>query len=180
MKYIFLNAFKAFFCLVLIFTAFSAKAMDFPKDGEEFRRTAANSPIFLKFSKSIKVNNYGLSLSREGFNIYLYDEKPERRQCIGYITFTLDESRKVIEFTWVKVNPNAEKMGYATEALRTAMGVLKKRKPEFFPWATHYFLSVGNSVGPAMKRVAEKNGFQVSKRFWHPETMTDYEKLILE
>jgi len=181
MKYKFLNFFKLFFCLVSLFTTFSLQAMDPSEnlfdEGKEFRRTAAGSPIFIRFSNRINVDNYGISIVRPGFNIYLYDENPANQRHIGYVTVALREEKKTVDFGWVKVNPQDQSKGYATEALRTAASALRAHKAKF-PWATHFFITVGKSVGPAMGRVAIKNGFTVSTRFFHPATMTDYEKLI--
>lgn len=89
-------------------TNYSATAPLF-KEGEDFRRTKANSPIFLRFSDHIHVKNYGrVSLTRSGFKIFTHSEDPTKYKEVGYITFEFKPHEHAIEFPWVFIAEKKE------------------------------------------------------------------------
>ncbi len=161
--------------LFLLFTFFSlpSHSMGIFNEGEEFRRTKSDSPVFLRYSNKITVTNFGLNLERAGFNIYTYDDIPAKREKIGYATYSINTKDDIVEISWVKINDDKQRKGYATEALQTLINVMKKKNNSHFSNVSSCFLCVGKSK-LAMEKVAKKLGFMITDRFFCPEEINNF------
>lgn len=163
----------SFFFILANILSFAAHSMEVFKEGEEFRRTKSNSPVFLRYSSKITVTNYGLNLKRAGFEICTYNTNPAKREAVGYAIYEIRKDENTVEISWVKVNEDKQNAGYATEALQTLISLIKKKRESHFSNMSHCFLTIAKSK-PAMKRVVEKLGFEESNLLFCPPEFNNF------
>lgn len=157
---------------------------DYAKD-KRFCRIKASSPLLIEFSKEIHVVNYGLSLTRKGFNIFTRKKTDdtrygsEKEHEIGYTTYgdSQREGMSVLSLHWVYIEPEYRKKGYATEAMRTTISALQTKLPASCK-ACQYFCFDTSTNNTAMINIAESLGFIASTRFFNPPFMLTFEKEI--
>ncbi len=150
------------------------------EENAQFRRTAAQSPIFLEYHQETDFHDKVYSGKRPGFKIFTYDEKVENRKEVGYIIVAnMSMLAPVLDISWLRIKEEYQGKGYATEAIRTVMGVYRVRQPKFFPRATHFFFSTGET-NKAMIKIAQKLGFASSEKLPYIRGMLRFEKLITD
>lgn len=147
------------------------------EEGKEFRRTAAQSPIFLQYHNEVEFHDKGYSGKRPGFKIFTYDEKLENRKEVGYVIVAAFSD--VLSINWLRISESEQGKGYATAAIETIMSVYRKKHSQFFSGASHFFFST-NTGNKAMLRIGEKLGFTPSTRLYPHPGMLRFEKPIKE
>ncbi|NCP62932.1 MAG: GNAT family N-acetyltransferase [Alphaproteobacteria bacterium] len=166
---------KILFTIITFFISsdkiFASKGFEF-ESGQQFHRTKANSPVFLQFSDKVLVENYGFNIERPGFEIRLLNT----RKKVGYISTLYKPEEKMIEISWVFINEDQRRHGYASHALLTVQGIFKKYQ-QFYPNAKRFYLTCGDD-NTGMQSTAANAGFEITNDYFNPGFMVDFIKAI--
>lgn len=123
------------------------------EEGQVFRRTKAQSPIFLQWSRTIQTPWEG---KKPGFKVHAFHDKSQ----LGYITAETNVVRGYIDLSWVSMHSSE----HMTEAFRTVLGAFKALKRHLSPEIQYLFHADTPENQPTVEMI-KRAGFTESQQF---------------